>query len=173
MTAHSLDIVIVAAVASNGAIGGNNALLWRLPSDLKHFREITMDRPIIMGRKTFESIGRPLPGRTNIVVSRNPSFVPSGVIPAASLNDALEIARADADQRGVQDIAIIGGGQIYAEAMAFADRLEITEVAASPSGDVFFPELDPTIWRERKRKQAAQAPNDDHEFAFVTYERVR
>lgn len=170
MTDEKTTIVIVAAVADNGIIGRDNELPWRLPSDLKRFRTMTLNRPIIMGRKTFESIGRPLPGRTNIVVSRNPSFLAEGIIPATSLLDAIEIARADADHRGVDEVAIIGGGSIYAEALPIADRLAMTEVHASPAGDAFFPEIDPSVWIETSRVRFEPAANDDHGFSFVTYD---
>lgn len=161
--------MIVAAVADNGIIGHDNALPWRLPSDLRRFRTMTLNRPVIMGRKTFESIGRPLPGRTNIVVSRNPAFIVEGTVPAASLLDAIEIARSDACHREVGQIAIIGGGAIYREAITLADQLAITEVHASPVGDAFFPEIDPSIWIETTRERVEPAAGDDHRFSFVTY----
>lgn len=171
MRLNATNVVIVAAVADNGVIGGDNALPWRLPSDLKHFRAITMDRPVIMGRKTFQSIGRPLPGRTNIVVTRNPRFMPPGIIPALSFEAAIDVAHADADHRGTNEIAVIGGGQVYAAAITMADRLEITEVQASPKGDAVFPDIDAALWAETKRVRATPTSEDDHQFSFVTYGR--
>jgi len=166
------SIIIVAAVADNGIIGANNAIPWTLPSDLKHFRSITIGRPIIMGRKTFESIGRPLPGRTNIVITRNPRFMAPGIVPALSFAEALEVASADADSRDVSEIAIIGGGRVYEHALDFADRLFITEVHASPKGDAMFPKLETNVWREVKREQGVRSAGDDHDFSFVSYVRL-
>lgn len=165
------EIVIVVAVARNGVIGRDNAMPWRIGSDLRHFRAVTMGRPVVMGRKTFESIGRPLDGRTNIVVTRDPDFAAAGVVRAGSLGEALEIARSVADRDGVGEIMVTGGGQIYAEALPWADRVELTEVALEPVGGTVFPPLDPQIWREVARRPGERGPRDEADFAFVTYRR--
>ena len=166
-----MKIVIVAAIGDNNVIGNNGKLPWHLHSDLRHFRALTLGKPVIMGRKTFESIGKPLDRRTNIVVSRDLSLpVPGGVI-ATSFDAALAYARKDAERRGSDEIMVIGGGAIFAAAMPQADRLEITHVHASPQGDAFFPPIDPAQWREVKRDTRAAAPGDDIAFAMATYVR--
>lgn len=168
---NPVNIVLIAAIAENNIIGRGNSLPWNLPSDLRHFRSITIGRPIIMGRKTFESIGRPLPGRTNIVITRNQQFFASGIVSALSLDEAIEIGKSDADSRDVSEIAIIGGSQIYNEAIDIADRLEITEVHASPRGDATFPKIETNVWREINRKKGTRSSIDDYDFSFVTYVR--
>ncbi len=169
---HWIDIVVVAAVAENGVIGRDNALPWRLKSDMAHFRAVTSGKPVIMGRKTFISIGKPLKGRTNIVVSRNPDYAARGVVVAPSLDAAFAVARGDALRRGADGIAVIGGSFIFREAMAVARRLEITVVHDAPKGDTFFPDIDPKIWRETARLRHPAAPQDDADFSLVTYERL-
>ena len=166
-----MKIVLVAAVADNGVIGRGNALPWRLKSDLQYFKRITMGRPVVMGRKTFLSIGKPLPGRTNIVVSRDPGFSSAGIVVAGSLERALEVARGDALRRRVDSIAVIGGTEIFRSAMPVADRLALTIVNGLPAGDTYFPPIDPVEWRELERTPQPQGPEDEYPFAFVTYER--
>jgi dihydrofolate reductase len=153
-----MPVTIVAAVARNRVIGRDNDLPWRIPEDMRRFKELTMGGVLVMGRKTYESIGRPLPGRRTVVVSRNPDLEIEGVEMAPSLGMALEIAGGD-------DVFVVGGGEIYRQAMGVADVLEITEVDAEPEGDTFFPEIDPNVWRE-----VARTPGDG--FAFVRYERL-
>ena len=138
-----IAIVLVAAVAENGVIGRDNALPWRLKSDLRRFRARTWGKPIVMGRKTFQSLGKPLPGRTNIVVSRDRDFSAPGVVIAPDVRAALETARGDALRRGADAIAVIGGAEIYAETLPIADRLDVTLVKARPEGNVRFPPIDP------------------------------
>jgi dihydrofolate reductase len=164
-----MKIVIVAAVGDNSVIGNAGQLPWKLRSDLRHFRALTLDRPVIMGRKTFQSIGKPLDRRGNIVVSRDPTFRPDGVEVAASFEAALDLARKDAETRGADEIMVIGGSDIFAKAMPLADRLEITHVHAAPAGDVFFPAIDPKLWREDKREAREAGPNDDAAFTVATY----
>jgi dihydrofolate reductase len=164
-------IILVAAVAENAVIGRDGALPWRLRSDMQHFRRLTLGRPVVMGRKTYESIGKPLKNRTNIVVSRDPDFSAPGVVVARSLEAALAAARDDAQQRGADAIAIIGGSGIFQETMPLADRLEITTVHASPSGDTFFPAIDAAVWREAARVRHPAAPQDDADVSFITYVR--
>ena len=165
-------IVLIAAVARNGAIGLDNDMPWRLPSDLKYFKALTLGKPVVMGRKTFESLGRPLPGRPNIVISGN-GFAAEGVEVVPSLEKALERASALAGELGVGDVIVMGGGQIYAQAMELADRLEITEVQADPEADTHFPDIDPEQWRETGRIKGERGERDTADFEFVTYRRVR
>jgi dihydrofolate reductase len=153
-------------------IGRDNALPWRLSSDLKRFKALTMDKPVVMGRKTYASIGKPLPGRTNIVVTRDPKFRPDGVVVAASVDTALAAAREDARRRGAREIMVIGGTEIFAQTMPLADRLEITHVHARPAGDTFFPPIDSKLWREVARRDHPVGPQDEAGVSFVTYERA-
>ncbi len=168
------EIVIVVAVAANGVIGRDQDLPWRIPSDLKHFKAMTLGRPMIMGRRTFQSIGRPLPGRTTIVVSRDPGFAAEGVTVAATLEAAIVEARRVAARDGVGEVMIVGGGEIYARALALTDRIEITEVKLSPetAGAVTFPALDPAVWRETARVAGLRGERDEADFDFVTLRRV-
>lgn len=152
--------VIVAAVGRNGVIGIDGRLPWSIPEDLARFKRITMGGALVMGRATFESIGRPLPGRTNIVLTRNEVFSHEGVEVAGSLDAALEIARARD-----QDAFVVGGSEVYQTALDVTDVLELTEVDAAPEGDTWFPSVDWSKWRETAR--------ESHEgFSFVTYERT-
>jgi dihydrofolate reductase len=154
-------IVLVAAVGRNGVIGVDGGLPWRLPGDLKRFKEMTMGHALIMGRATFESIGRPLPGRRTVVLSRRPDWSHDGVEVAASLEEALALVGSN----GGLDAYIAGGAEVYRAALEVADRLELTEVDAAPDGDTWFPAVDWSQWRETGR--------DEHPgYAFVTYERT-
>ena len=166
-----LSLVVVAAVADNGVIGRNNALPFRQSSDLKRFKALTIGKPVLMGRKTYSSIGKPLPGRTNIVVSRDPGFAPDGVVVARDLAAALTAARDDAQRRGVSEVAVIGGTGIFAQLMPLADRLEITHVHAQPEGDTYFPPIDATQWRAVARSDHPAGPQDEASFSYVTYAR--
>lgn len=166
------EVFLIAAVAKNGVIGSDNAMPWRLPSDLKQFKALTLGKPVVMGRKTFESLGRPLPGRANVVITRNSQFRPEGVFLASDLNDGLAVAQDLAAQSASGAIAVIGGGEIYRQAMAIADRLEITEVDAEPEGDTVFPAIDPAVWREVARVPGLQGAKDSTAFTFVTYRRA-
>lgn len=166
-----MKIVLVAAIGDNSVIGRDGQLPWRLKSDLQHFRKVTMNRPLIMGRKTLESIGKPLPGRTNIVLTRDLALIAPGAVLATSLDAALSFARADAAKRGVDEIMVIGGSDIFAATMPMADRLEITHVHASPEGDVLFPPIDPEVWQETSREEHFAGPADDANFTLVTYVR--
>jgi dihydrofolate reductase len=130
-----------------------------------------MGRPVIMGRKTFASLGRPLKGRTNIVVSRDPAFSAPGVLVAATIERALEAARGDALRRGVREIVIGGGSHIYAAVMPLATRLDITRVKAHPPGDTTFPPIDPDVWQETGRSEHPAGPDDEAPYAFVSYSR--
>jgi dihydrofolate reductase len=169
---HSIAIVLIAAVADNSVIGRDNAMPWRLSSDLKHFKALTLGKPVVMGRKTFVAIGKPLPGRTNIVVSRDKSFAVPGVLVAGDLDVALAAARGDALRRGAGEIAVIGGTNIFAQCMSLADRLEITHVHARPDGDTFFPPIDESRWRAVARSEHPAGPLDEASFSYVTYARA-
>ena len=166
-----MKIVLVAAIGDNSVIGREGQLPWRLKSDLQHFRKLTLNRPVIMGRKTHESIGKLLEGRTNIVVTRDLSLVARGAVLATSLDAALGYARTDAAKRGVVEIMVIGGGDIFAATMPIADRLEITHVHASPDGDALFPAIDPEIWQEVSHEDRYAGPDDDANFTLATYVR--
>jgi dihydrofolate reductase len=167
-----VSLVLIAAVADNGVIGRDNALPFRQSSDLKRFKALTIGKPVLMGRKTFVSIGKPLPGRTNIVVSRDPRFAPDGVVVVRDLAAAVAAARDDAQRRGVNEIAVIGGTGIFAQLMPLADRLEITHVHAEPAGDTYFPPIDATQWRAVTRSDHPAGPQDEASFSYVTYARA-
>lgn len=167
-----MDIVLIAAIADNGVIGRGNGLPWRLKSDLQHFRALTMGKPVVMGRKTFLSIGKPLPGRTSVVVSRDCNFAAPGIVAAPSLEAAFTTARGDALRRGVDEIIVAGGADIYAQAMAAAARLAVTEVHKSVAGDARFPAIDRNVWQEIARTEQQPGTEDEAAFAFVTYRRT-
>jgi dihydrofolate reductase len=165
-----MTVTLVAAVAANGVIGVDGELPWRLPEDLAHFKKLTMGHPMIMGRATFDSIGRPLPGRTTIVATRNPGWSADGVETAPSLAEALDRAASVDD-----DIFIVGGGQIYAQALEsdVVDLLCITRVAAAPKGDTLFPAIDWERWTPVARiPHAAPAADGTPSFEIVTYQRT-
>lgn len=157
-------LTLVVAKARNGTIGRDNALPWHLPEDLAHFKRTTLGAPIIMGRKTYDSIGRPLPGRRNIVVTRNPDLRIEGCEVVTSLEDAQRLCA------GVEQMFLIGGAQLYAEAMPCADRLIVTEIDADVEGDAVFPPIDRARWIETARETHHSAANG-FDYAFVTYDR--
>ena len=162
---------MIAAVAENGVIGNGNAIPWRIPSDFAHFKAITMGKPVIMGRKTFESIGKPLPGRTNIVVSRRRDYHPDGAIVIASLESALAHAQSIAASDGAAEVMIGGGAALYAEAMPLADRLYISHVALNPEGDVMFPVIDPEQWTVVEEPQVTPSERDEAVYRIAIYAR--
>jgi dihydrofolate reductase len=166
-----VKIVLLAAVADNGVIGRDNALPFRQGSDLRRFKLLTMGKPVLMGRKTYLSIGKPLSGRTNIIVSRNGGFAAPGIVVAGSLDTALTAARGDALRRGADEIIVIGGTDIFKQCMALADRMEVTHVHARPAGDTYFPPIDAAQWREVARAEHPAGPKDEAGFAYVTYAR--
>ena len=168
----TIDILIVAAIAENGVIGRGNALPWRLKSDMQHFRVLTMGKPVIMGRKTYLSIGKPLPGRTVIVTSRDRQFAAPGILVAPSLDAALAAARGDALRRNADAIVVAGGAEIYDQALPRATCLVITRVHKRVDGDAWFPPIDRGLWREITCDEHAAASGDEAPFAFVTYERA-
>lgn len=167
-----LPVVLIAAIAENGVIGRDNQLIWRLKTDMRRFRELTMGCPIIMGRKTFLSIGKPLPGRQTVVLSRDPSFGPEGVYVVPSLDQALATAQGLGKAMGARAVIVAGGGEVYAQALPVADRLELTFVHARPEGDSVFPDFDHAAFRESARSEHSAGVDDEFSFAFVSFERV-
>ncbi|MDF0522544.1 dihydrofolate reductase [Bradyrhizobium yuanmingense] len=167
-----MEIVFVVAIAENGVIGAGNAMPWRLKSDMARFKALTIGKPVIMGRKTFETLRRPLPGRTNIVVTRDPAYRANGAIVTTSPADAEAVARGDALRRSVTEIAVIGGAEIYRQWLGRADRLEITEVHARPEGDTHF-DIDKAEWDEVERIRHPSGPDDSADLSYVTYRRRR
>jgi dihydrofolate reductase len=165
-------ITLIAAISENGVIGRGNGLPWRLKSDMVRFRAVTMGKPVVMGRKTYQSIGRPLPGRTTIVVSRDRVFTAPGVLVAPSLDAALDAAHGDALRRGAAAIIVAGGAEIYAQAMPLAGRLDITYIHRAIEGDAHFPPIDRRIWHEIAHDEHAAAAGDDAAFAIVSYQRA-
>jgi dihydrofolate reductase len=160
-------VALIAAVARNGVIGRDGDMPWHISADLKYFKATTMGKPIVMGRRTFESIGKALPGRPNIVVTGSAGFAAEGVEVASDLEQALSIAA----RHGTDEIMVIGGGQIYAAALPHADRLYLTEVHMDVEGDVSFPAFDPSRWREVSRDDRP-AEGDTPAFSFVTLDRI-
>ena len=163
MTRH-VPLALIAARARNGVIGLDNRMPWHLPEDLAYFKRVTLGKPVVMGRKTFESIGRPLPGRLNIVVTRNPDWQAAGVQVAHSLDAALALAAAAAPE----EIMLIGGAELYRQALPQADVLYLTEIDAEFAGDAFFPEVDLARWRI-DREEAGQRDSDGLRWRFVRY----
>lgn len=155
-----MPTVIVAAVARNGVIGVSGRLPWNIPDDLARFKRLTMGHSIVMGRATFDSIGRPLPGRVNIVLTKDPDWSRDGVTVTGSLDEALRVSKLHGD-----DVFIVGGADVYRQALAVADRLELTEVDAEPAGDTRFPAVDWSQWREVARETHPG-------YSFVSYDRV-
>jgi dihydrofolate reductase len=166
-------LAIVAALADNGVIGRDNKLIWRLKSDLKRFRALTWGKPMIMGRKTFESIGQPLPGRKTVVLTRDRSYSPEGVAVAHSWNGAVAEANRLAETLDAQELMVVGGAEVYRLALAQAERLYLTLVHASPEGDALFPLYDRAAFREVRRQDLPPGPDDEHAFTFVDLERRR
>jgi dihydrofolate reductase len=160
-----LKISIIAAIAKNNAIGLNNQLIWHLPNDLQFFKETTINSAIIMGRKTFDSIGKALPKRKNIIITANPNYSVPGAVVVQNLKDA--IAHADSEE-----VFIVGGASIYEQSMAMANRLYITHVHHTFKGDTFFPAIDPKVWKETSREDHFKDEKHAYDFSFVIYEKV-
>ena len=168
----SLRLAMMAAKAANNVIGRDNKLPWYLPNDLKYFKRVTLGKPIIMGRNTWESLKRPLPGRTNIVISRQEGYRAEGAKRVSTLDEALELAENVALIDGRDEVVVIGGAQIYELALPRADRLYLTEVHAEVHGDTFFPEIEAGQWREVARDDfRAEEPNP-YDYSFVVYDRA-
>ena len=162
-------VALIAAVASNGVIGNNNDLPWHIPEDLQYFKDKTLNKPIIMGRRTFDSVGKPLPRRLNLVVSRDTGLAIDGATVVPTLQQALELARSECLRNGQEEIMVVGGQQLYELAIPLADRLYITEIELAPAGDTFFPAIDKNIWRETSCVFPKQASNIN--YFFKVYER--
>ncbi len=167
----SVPVAMIVAVGSNGVIGSQGEIPWRLPSDFAHFKRTTLGKPLIMGRKTFESIGRPLPGRTNIIVTRRRDYRPEGAVVVSSLAEALENARRVAVADGATEVMIGGGGEIYREAMPQAERLYVTHVEAAPEGDAYFPDIDPLLWEVEQVLAIERTDRDSAPFSVKVYRR--
>jgi dihydrofolate reductase len=166
-----LPVVLIAAIADNGVIGDDNRLIWRLKTDLRHFRSLTIGRPVLMGRKTFLSIGKPLPGRETIVLTRDPAFRPDGVHVAHSLEEALSKGERLGAAMGADSVTVAGGADIYRQALPLAERLELTLVHATPEGDARFPEWDRSVFVAEARESHPAGPEDEHPFTFATFRR--
>jgi len=158
-------------MARNRTIGRDNALPWHLPEDLKFFKRVTMGKPIIMGRKTWESIGRPLPGRCNIVISRNKNFTAHGIATVSSLHQAISLAEQISLRDGGDEVCVIGGAEIYAQALPQADRLYLTQVHAEVEGDTLFPEFDLSQWEEVEREDFAASGSNSYDYSFLVLEK--
>ncbi len=161
-----MQLSIIVAASENNVIGRDNALIWHLSSDLKHFKALTTGHAVLMGRKTFESIGRALPNRRNIVISRNPLFVAKGCETAASVEEALALAA------GEEEVFVIGGGRIYNELWGRADRLYLTRVHTEAEGDTFIPAVDERQWQEVGRQDFKAGEKDDYDYSFIDYRRI-
>ncbi|MEQ3694953.1 MAG: dihydrofolate reductase [Alcanivorax sp.] len=168
-----MKLSMIVATAQNRVIGRDNALPWYLPNDLKYFKQTTLGKPVIMGRKTYESIGKPLPGRTNIVITRQTDYLPEGVKVVHSVAEARDLAESVCLIDGQEEAMIMGGAEIYTLALPDADRLYLTEVHADVDGDAYFPEYDKTEWQEISREDfSAEGPNP-YNYSFVVYDKKR
>jgi dihydrofolate reductase len=168
-----MEVVLLVAVADNGVIGAGGAIPWRLKTDQQRLKAMTINKPVVMGRKTFVSLRRPLPQRTNIVVTRDQNYRAAGAVVTTSFADARAVAIGDALRRSATEIAVIGGAEIYAQWMDIADRLELTEVHVSPDGDTRFAAIDKAVWQEVARVRNPAGADDSAEFSYVTYIRRR
>jgi dihydrofolate reductase len=165
-----MEIVFVVAIAENGVIGAGHTMPWRMKSDMARFKALTIGKPVIMGRKTFETLRRPLPNRTNIVITRDAAYRAHGAVVTTSAAAAGDVALGDALRRSVAEIAVIGGAEIYRQWLDRADRLEITEVHARPEGDTHF-DIDKAEWDEVARIRHPAGPDDSADYSYVTYRR--
>jgi dihydrofolate reductase len=166
-----IEVVLIVAVAENSVIGAGGSIPWRLKTDQQRLKAITLNKPVVMGRKTFESLRRPLPGRTNIVVTRDVNYRAPGAVVTTSFENARAVALGDALRRSATEIAVIGGAEIYAQWMDAADRLDVTEVHARPDGDTRLAAIDPARWKEVSRAKNPAGPDDSADFSYVTYRR--
>lgn len=167
----TIRIAIIAGVAENGVIGSDQTIPWRIPSDMAFFKRTTLGKPIIMGRKQYETVGKPLPGRTNIVITRQQDYRPDGVLVFGSIDAALGKAREIGESDGVDEIMIIGGGELYAQLMDRADRLYISHVDLAPDGEVRFPEIKPEEWAIVDLPEVEPSPKDEASYRVKVYER--
>jgi dihydrofolate reductase len=163
------QVTFVVAVADNGIIGARGGMPWHLPADLSHFKQLTLGKPILMGRRTWDSIGRPLPGRRNLVLTTDPEWAAEGAERVSSLDQALALAAAD----GADELMVIGGAAVYRLALPRAQRIYLTRIHASPEGDTHFPELDADAWEEVARRERPADERNAHDLTFVVLERAR
>ena len=166
-----MRVSIIVAAAANGTIGRGNRLPWHLPADLRRFKQLTMGHHLLMGRKTWESVGKPLPGRPIVVISRRGRDLPDGVQPAASVHEAVSLARS----AGESEAFLAGGGEIYRQALAegLVDRVYLTRIHHDFDGDAVFPDLDPEVWRLEEREDCAADEKNPYDFSYLTYDRAR
>ena len=164
-------ISLIVAIAENGVIGRDGTMPWRLSTDLKRFKSITVGHPVIMGRKTWDSLKKPLPERANIIITRDKSFSREGAIVAHSFSEARKLAQEEAVKAETDEIFVIGGGAIFKEALPFADHMYITEILSSVEGDTFFPSFNPENWRALSSEMVPEGPKDTFPTRFVVYER--
>jgi dihydrofolate reductase len=168
----NVPLAIIAAIAENGVIGQDNRTPWRVPSDLKRFRALTLGKPLLMGRKTFQSIGRPLDGRETIILTRDPDFVsPPGIYVAHDLGSSLDLAQARARAMGAKEVIVAGGGDLYKHLIGQADKLYLTFVEIAPQGNVLFPQVDWSQWQEEERLRPQPEPKDEANVTFVAFRR--
>jgi dihydrofolate reductase len=167
----TLPLILVVAVAENGVIGRHNQLLWRLRTDLKRFRDLTLGKPMIMGRKTFQSIGKPLPGRETVVLTRDPGFSADGAHVARSWEEAVSQGSSLAGKMGADAVAVAGGAEIYSLALPYVQKIYLTEVHAAPEGDAVFPAFDRSLFREIRRTDHPKGADNEHPFTFIDLER--
>ena len=166
-----MKVCLIVAAALNRAIGRDNQLLWHLPDDMKHFRRVTMGKPILMGRKTYLSIGKALPGRDNIVMTRDRSFAAADVIVCHSVEEAVTEGKACATKRGVDEIMVIGGAEVYRQTLPLADRVYYTQILTDFEGDAFFPPLDPNTWTLSSQESGEDGSSDPLAHEFLIYDR--
>ncbi|MEI3791621.1 MULTISPECIES: dihydrofolate reductase [unclassified Chryseobacterium] len=159
---------IVVAMGEKNEIGFENKLLWHLPKDLKHFKDITSGHPVIMGRKTYESIGKPLPNRTNIVISRKKNWFQEGILIVGSIKEAVKFAK-----KIDEEVFIIGGGNIYEQTIEIVDKLEVTLVKADLDADTFFPKINPKVWKKTEETCHEKDEKNEYDFCFQTFERIK
>ncbi len=171
MSAKKPIVSIIVAAAENGVIGRDNDMPWRLSTDLKRFKALTLGKPVIMGRRTWESIGRPLPGRPNIVVTRDKGFQAEGATTVGSLDEAVALGCKLAVEVGAEEVCVIGGGEIYAQALPLADRVHLTRVLAEIDGDTRFPEIDPNLWQAVSQEDVPAGDKDSHPTRYFVYEK--
>ncbi|UJW86717.1 dihydrofolate reductase [Devosia sp. SL43] len=164
-------IAMIVGVAENGVIGSDQTIPWRIPSDMAFFKRTTMGKPVVMGRKQYETVGRPLPGRTNIVVTRQRGYTAEGIVVVQTIEAALAKASEIAEADGADEIMIIGGGELYAQLMPQADRLYVSHIDLAPDGDVRFPAIDPEIWEVVDRPEVEPSPKDEASYRVNVYER--
>ena len=163
---------MIVAMAKNRVIGRKNQLPWHLPEDLKYFKRVTMGKPIVMGRKTYESIGRPLPGRLNVVLTRDAKWQTEGVVSAQTIDAAFSVAIAEAKSKEKDEVMVIGGDQVYALCLPLVDRLYVTQVHAEVDGDAYFPEVDWGQWQQVSSEAHQASDNNPYDYSFVVYDRV-